>query len=77
VSLINLTGRHPARPRAHSSLVSPRQRWLSGAALPLGIVLALANLPRPASAQSQQPLNPVTVTPAAAPASLPFLSRFD
>jgi iron complex outermembrane receptor protein len=40
-----------------------KRRWLSGAALPLGIVLALADLPRPASAQSQQPLNPVTVTP--------------
>jgi len=64
VSLINLTGRYPSRSRAHS-LFSSRQRWLSGAALPLGIVLALADLPRPASAQSRQPLNPVTIAPAA------------
>jgi len=62
VSHINLAERHPSRLRAHSSLTSSRQRWLAGAALALGIVLALADLPRPASAQSQ--LNPVTVAPA-------------
>jgi iron complex outermembrane receptor protein len=65
VSRINLTGRRPSRLRAHSSLLSLRQHWRSGAALPLGIVLMLADLPRPASAQNQQPLNPVTVAPAA------------
>jgi iron complex outermembrane recepter protein len=64
VSLINHTERHPSRLRAHSSLISSRQRWLSSTVLPLGIVLALADLPRSASAQSQQPLNPVTVAPA-------------
>jgi iron complex outermembrane receptor protein len=65
VFLIDLTGRHPSRLRAHASVVSSRQRWLTGAALPLGIVLVLTDLPRPASAQSRQSLNPVTIAPAA------------
>src|SRR5205085_10049955 len=39
-----------------------RQRWLSGGALPLGMLLAFADAP--ASAQGRQPLDPVVVAPA-------------
>ena len=51
-----------ARPRAFLHLFSSRQHWLSGAALPLGSLVAICR--RPASAQNQQPLNPVAVAPA-------------
>ena len=52
-----------SRVRARSfHLFSSRQRWLFGAALPLGFFFAFADAP--ASAQNQQPLNPVVVAPA-------------
>jgi iron complex outermembrane receptor protein len=51
----------PPRTRAHSFLTSSQQRRLSSAALPLGLLLAFADAP--ASAQNQQPLNPVQVAP--------------
>jgi iron complex outermembrane receptor protein len=54
----------PPRARALSfHLASPQQRWLSSAALPLGILLAFADAPASAQGQQQQ-LNPVTVAPA-------------
>jgi iron complex outermembrane recepter protein len=40
-----------------------KKLWLSGSALSLGILLSLAGASKPASAQTQEPLNPVTVTP--------------
>ncbi len=53
----------PPRARAHCFHATISiQRWLGTAALPL---VLLASAERPASAQSAQPLNPVTVAPAA------------
>jgi iron complex outermembrane recepter protein len=55
----------PSLTRAHSPRLSPsQQRWLSSATLPLGLLLALADEPRSASAQSPQTLEPVVVAPA-------------
>jgi iron complex outermembrane receptor protein len=51
------------RVRARSlHLISSRPRWLSGAALQLGVLLSFADAP--ASAQDRQPLDPVVVAPA-------------
>jgi iron complex outermembrane recepter protein len=56
--------RAQSRTRSHAfGLISSPQRWLSGAALPLGILIACAEPPRPALAQSQQTLEPVVVAP--------------
>jgi iron complex outermembrane recepter protein len=53
----------PPRARAHVfHLNLSQKRWLSSAAMPLGILLAFADAP--ASAQNQQQLNPVVVAPA-------------
>jgi iron complex outermembrane recepter protein len=44
-------------------LTSSKERWLSGSALSLGILLGVGGAAEPASAQTQEPLSPVIVAP--------------
>ncbi|MBV9562064.1 MAG: TonB-dependent receptor [Bradyrhizobium sp.] len=66
VSTSDNHGRHlPARLRAHCfHLNRPRERWLSAAALPLGVIgLFFADTIETASAQSPQVLDPIYISP--------------
>jgi iron complex outermembrane recepter protein len=54
-----------ARSRASASYpVTPKRRWLSASALPVGILLAVADASQPVFAQGQPQLSPVIVAPA-------------
>jgi iron complex outermembrane recepter protein len=53
-----------ARSRASASHpITPKRRWLSGSALPVGIFLAVTDASQPVFAQSQPQLSPVIVAP--------------